>query len=95
MRRSKGYRSRTRHLLRKKPYSRGLRTLSYLLVDHKIGDKVIIDLDPAQHKGQPHRRYHGKQGIIVERRGRAFVVDVQDGSKIRKIIARLEHIRPL
>lgn len=69
--------------------------MDYLLTEHNVGEKVVIHLDSAQHKGQPHRRYHGKQGTIAELRGRAYVVRVEDGSKTRKIIARPEHIRAL
>ena len=94
MRRSKGYRSMTRSLLRKKPREKGIKPLSYLLVEYKIGDPVLISLDAATHKGQPHRRYHGKLGVITERRGRAYVLNVQDGGKTRKIIAFPEHLKP-
>ncbi|RJX15986.1 50S ribosomal protein L21e [Candidatus Bathyarchaeota archaeon] len=93
MKRSKGYRSKTRSLLRKKPRERGLKPLGYLLREYKVGDKVVISIDPATHKGQPHRRYHGKIGTIMEKRGKAYVIAVRDGGKIRKIIALPEHIK--
>lgn len=84
----------TRSLLRKKPRERGLKPLGYLLVEYKIGDPVLISLDTSTHKGQPHRRYHGKLGIVTEKRGRAYVLSVQDGGKTRKIIALPEHLKP-
>ncbi len=93
MKRSKGYRSKTRSLLRKKPRERGLKPLGYLLREYKVGDKVVISIDPATHKGQPHRRYHGKIGTIMEKRGKAYVIAVRDGGKVRKIIALPEHIK--
>ncbi|RLG92615.1 MAG: 50S ribosomal protein L21e [Candidatus Hecatellales archaeon] len=93
MKRSKGYRSKTRSLLRKKPRERGLRPLGYLLREYKTGEKVVIYIDPATHKGQPHRRYHGKIGVVMEKRGRAYVVAVRDGGKTRKIIALPEHLK--
>ncbi|RLI06098.1 50S ribosomal protein L21e [Candidatus Bathyarchaeota archaeon] len=93
MKRSKGYRSKTRSLLRKKPRERGLKPLGYLLIDYKIGDRVVISIDPSTHKGQPHRRYHGKMGTIIEKRGKAYVVAIQNGGKTRKIIALPEHFK--
>ncbi|WP_309492860.1 50S ribosomal protein L21e [Candidatus Hecatella orcuttiae] len=90
---SKGYRSRTRNLLRKPRRSRGLKPLGYLLRKYRTGDKVVLSIDPAVHKGQPHRRYHGKVGVILQQRGRAYVVQVQDGGKTRQIIARPEHLK--
>lgn len=92
---SKGYRSRTRNLLRKTPRSRGLKPLGYLLRKYEAGDKVVLSIDSAVHKGQPHRRYHGKTGIILQQRGRAYVVQVQDGGKTRQIIALPEHLKTL
>ncbi|MFQ5761603.1 MAG: 50S ribosomal protein L21e [Candidatus Bathyarchaeia archaeon] len=92
MRRSKGYRSGTRQLLRLKPRNRGTRPLTPLLINHAAGEKVLIRIHPSQHKGQPHRRYHGKIGFVTEKRGRAFVVKVQDGGKIRKITVLPDHL---
>ncbi|MGP3667076.1 MAG: 50S ribosomal protein L21e [Candidatus Bathyarchaeota archaeon] len=90
---SKGFRSQTRLLLRKKRRERGLRPLGYLLVEYKTGDKVQILIDPTTHKGEPHRRYHGKIGVVLGRRGKAYIVKVMDGGKERKIITLPEHLR--
>ena len=93
MKRSQGYKSKGRKLFRKSPRERGMRSLGYLLIDYSVGDKVLISIDPAFHKGQPYRRYHGKSGIISEVRGRAYVVEVKDGGKTRQIIANAEHLK--
>ena len=84
----------TRSLLRKRPQEKGIRPLGYLLRVYNIGDPVLISLDAATHKGQPHRRYHGKLGTITEKRGRAYVLSVQDGGKTRTIIGLPEHLKP-
>ena len=42
----------------------------------------------------PFKRFHGKVGTIIEKRGRAYVILVRDGGKYKKVIARPEHIRP-
>jgi len=94
MRGSKGPRSGTRQLLSKSPKERGLPPLSVILYDYKIGERVVIKIDPSVHKGMPFKRFHGKVGTIVEKRGRAYVILVRDGGKYKKIIARPEHIRP-
>lgn len=94
MRRSKGYRSRTRSLLRKHPRERGKIGLSRILRAYQIGDKVTILLDASVHKGMPHRRYHGRSGTIQEKRGKSYVVNVEMGKQTKQIIARPEHINP-
>lgn len=63
------------------------------LRDLPIGSKVTILVEPSVQKGMPHPRYHGRVGTVVEKRGRAFVVHLTDGGKIKKIIARPEHLR--
>lgn len=94
MRKSKGYRAKTRSLLRKKPRERGKSGLSKILYDYKIGDKIVIKTDPSVHKGIPHRRYHGKIGIITDKRGKSYVITVAQGSAAKEIIVRPEHINP-
>lgn len=92
---SHGYRRKTRALLKKNPRDRGKSSLSRILYEYKPGDKVIIDIDPSVHKGMPHRRYHGKVGVITARRGRAYEVSVTQGDTVKEIIVRPEHMKPL
>ena len=92
MRRSKGYRSKTRALFRKPPRERGKVGLSRLLRTFSPGDKVRIRIDSSVHKGMPHRRYHGRVGIVKERRGRSYVIEVGEGRQTRTLIARPEHL---
>lgn len=92
VRRSKGYRSRTRTLFRKNPRERGKVGLSRLLRTYNPGDKVKIRIDSGVHKGMPHRRYHGRVGIVKARRGRSYIIEVPEGRQTRTLIARPEHI---
>lgn len=94
MRKSKGYRARTRKLLKKKPRERGKIKISRLLRDYDPGDSVVIKIDPSVQKGMPHRRYHGKVGKIVGKRGRSYIVSVTQGEAVKEIIVRPEHLEP-
>ena len=93
-RKAKGYRRKTRSLLRRKPREKGKTGLSKILYDYKPGEKVVVKIDPSIHKGMPHRRYHGKIGVIVNKRGRSYIVNVAQGRAIKEIIVRPEHIVP-
>jgi large subunit ribosomal protein L21e len=95
VRRSKGYRSRTRSLLHKHPRERGKIGLSRILRTYEPGQKVTILIESSVHKGMPHRRYHGRVGVIREKRGKSYVVDVEMGNQTKQIIARPEHLTPL
>ncbi len=74
--------------------TRGLGSLSTVLIDYEEGDRVNIVIDPGVHKGMPHRRYHGLTGVVTGKRGRGIEVDVKQGKAIKSLIIRPEHIRP-
>lgn len=90
-----GKRIKTRSLLRKKVRERGVKPPSYLLQDYKTGEKVVLKYDSSVHKGMPHRRFYGKIGTVVGRRGRAYLIQVSDGGKTKTLIARPEHLKRL
>jgi large subunit ribosomal protein L21e len=94
MKKSKGYRAGTRHLLKKKPRERGKLSLSNLLYQYGPGNRVVIKIDPSVHKGMPHKRYHGKVGTVIDKRGRSYIVSVTQGNAVKEIIVRPEHLRP-
>ena len=88
MPKSHGARRRTRSLLR----SSAKKGLSSLLVDYSPNDKVVIKIDPAQVKGMPHRRFNGLVGTVTEVGRRAVTIDVNVGDKVKKLVARKEHV---
>lgn len=93
VKRTHGYRYKSRKLLRKKPRERGAPGLSRLLYEYKPGDQVVIDIDPTYIYNAPHRRYQGKVGVVVDVRGRAYVIETYLGDK-KIIITTPEHLRP-
>ncbi len=42
----------------------------------------------------PHRRYHGKTGIVGGVRGDSYEVRVSLGGKVKTLYVRPEHLRP-
>ncbi|MFQ5940177.1 MAG: 50S ribosomal protein L21 [Nitrososphaerales archaeon] len=91
MARSRGIRRKTRHILQKN-FVRGL---SYLLHDYKVGDKVVIDIDPSEHKGMPHKRFQGKVGVVNGVGRRTVAVKVNIGNKEKSVTSRLNHVKPI
>ncbi|MFQ6073997.1 MAG: 50S ribosomal protein L21e [Candidatus Bathyarchaeia archaeon] len=94
MRKSKGYRAKTRSLLKRKPREKGKTGLSKVLREYSSGEKVVVKIDPSVHGGMPHRRYHGRVGVIAKKRGRAYIVNVTQGNATKQIIVRPEHLEP-
>jgi large subunit ribosomal protein L21e len=78
----------------KKVRQRGMPSLGKLLQTYTEGDRVDIIIDSAIHGGQPHKRYHGRVGIIQGRRGRSYEVETTLGKKTKLLIIRPEHLRP-
>ncbi len=94
MRGSKGYRSGTRRLLKKEPRERGKIRLSKLLHEYEAGSHVVIMIDSSVQKGMPHKRFHGRVGTVIEKRGRSYVVSISQGDAVKEIVVRPEHIEP-
>ena len=94
MRGSKGYYTGARRLLTKKPREKGKPKLGKLLIAHEVGSQVIIKMDSSVQKSLPHKRFHGKVGTVLEKRGRGYVVSVSKGNAVKTIIVRSEHLEP-
>jgi len=94
VKRSHGYRVGSRKLMTKKVRERGMPSLGKLLRAYNEGDRVDIIIDSAIHGGQPHKRYHGRVGIIQGRRGQSYEVQTTLGNKTKLLIIRPEHLRP-
>jgi large subunit ribosomal protein L21e len=92
MRGSKGYYSGARGLLKKAPRDKGKPKLGKLLIEHAVGSQVIIKMDSSIQKSMPHKRFHGKIGTVVEKRGRGYVVSVAQGDAVKQIIVRSQHL---
>jgi large subunit ribosomal protein L21e len=73
---------------------RAPRGVSFLLREYKEGQQALIIIDPRQHKGLPHRRYHGKVGVVTTVGRRTVILDVKLGNKSKTLITRLDHVKP-
>jgi large subunit ribosomal protein L21e len=92
MPRSHGSRRKARSILTKDNIVRGI---SYLLHDYKVGEKVVVDVDPREHNTTPHRRFHGRIGVVEGVGRRTLRVSVTIGNKKKILQTRFNHIKPL
>ena len=92
VKRSKGIRSKSRHILRKKPRDRGTSSITRALQQFEIGDHVSINIDSSVHKGMPHPRFQGQTGKIEGMQGDAYLVGITDGKKPKTLIVKPEHL---
>ena len=55
---------------------------------------MVIKIDSSVQKGMPHKRFHGRIGTVVDKRGRSYVVNVSQGDALKEIVVRPEHMDP-
>jgi len=90
--RSKGIRSKTRSILRKKPRTRGLSSITRAMQQFNVGDHVNIDIDSSIHKGMPTPHFQGLTGVVEGKQGNAYCVGIVVGKKHKTLIVRPEHL---
>lgn len=95
VKRSKGFRSKTRKKLSRSPRKRGLTPITSTLQSFSEGESVNIVIDPSKHKGAPHPRFHGLTGTVIGTQGGAYVLKVKAGNKQKELIIRPEHLRKI
>ena len=88
--RSHGFRHKSRSVMTKK----APRGVAFLLREYREGDRALVIIDSRQHKGLPHRRYHGKVGTVTSVGRRSVTLDVKLGNKSKTLITRYDHIKP-
>ncbi len=93
MKRSRGLRSKTRYKLQKTNRIGRANPITKKIQRFTENDLVHVIIDPSFHKGQPHPRFHGMTGKVVERRGKAYLIAVKEGNKAKQIIVRPEHLK--
>ncbi|MFH1101936.1 MAG: 50S ribosomal protein L21e [Methanobacteriota archaeon] len=92
VKRSKGIRSKSRHILRKKPRNRGISSITRALQQFEIGEPVNIEIDSSTHKGMPHPQFQGYTGKIKGMQGNSYVVGIIVGKKHKTLVVRPEHL---
>jgi large subunit ribosomal protein L21e len=92
MPKSHGIKRKSRHIFTKRDVPKGL---SHLLINYSIGDKVVVVIDPREHKTTPHRRFQGRVGYIKDVGRRTVKVGILVGDKQKLLQTKFNHIRPI
>jgi len=92
VKRSKGTRSKSRYIMRKKPRTRGITSVTRALQQFEVGASVNININSAIHKGMPHHRFQGYTGIVEGMQGNAYLVGVIVGKKHKTLVVLPEHL---
>ncbi len=90
---SNGPREGTRNKLKNSARNRGASPPQRSIQQFDAGERVHLKLDPSVPKGQFHPRFNGRTGTVVGKQGRAFKVEIKDGSVTKTLIAAAAHLR--
>lgn len=81
-------------ILHKRIRQKGKLSLSKLFKEFKPGERVSLVFIPGEKVEFP-RNFHGRTGLISEKRGSAYMVNVKDGGKIKQFIIKGIHLKKL
>ena len=90
---SYGMRRRTRKKFAQKAYRRP--SIMKFLRKYAEGQHVVIMQEPSSERGRPFRRFRGRSGYVIGKRGKSYIVEIQDGNSAKKIISRAEHLKAI
>ena len=92
MRRKGGFRRKTRSKLKKNRNDRGKISIAKYLQTFNDGEKVCLKAEPAVQKGMYFPRFHGKHGTIKGKKGKCYIVGIQDKNKGKDLIVHPIHL---
>jgi len=92
VKRSKGTRSKSRYIMRKKPRTRGVSSITRALQQFEVGASVSVVINSAVHKGMPHHRFQGYTGKVEGMQGNAYLVGVTVGKKHKTLVVLPDHL---
>jgi len=78
----------------KKIRTKGKIKLSKMFQEFKSGDNVILDRELSLGCNF-HRRIGGKVGIVIGKRGKAYIIKIKEYNKEKQIIVNPVHLKKL
>ena len=91
VKKSRGFRQSTRKKMRQR---RGVRpSIVKFLQKFKEGEMVQIVFEPSSQRGMPVPRFSGRVGRVSGKRGNGYLIKVKDGSMVKTVISRPEHLK--
>ncbi|MCL4399412.1 hypothetical protein M1293_02820 [Candidatus Parvarchaeota archaeon] len=90
-----GLHHRSRRRLKRRKQEKGSIDIRKEMQTFSPGDTVVVSPSPYRQRNIPHRSFFGLNGKIIEKRGRAYVVEINKGSSKRRIDLMPVHLEKL
>jgi len=88
-----GMRRKTRYKFRKEKRQKGKISITRYFQSFNAGDRVYLGLESAVQKGAYYPRFMGRTGIIKGKRGKCYMVSLNDLGKEKTLIVHPVHLR--
>jgi large subunit ribosomal protein L21e len=95
MNRKGGPNRKSRDKLKISTKLKGKIKLRKILQSFKIGDKVQLIADGNEYKGRFPLRFYGKIGIVKSKKGRSYLVEMNEGGKKKTFIVLPIHLKKI
>ncbi|MBR9676134.1 50S ribosomal protein L21e [Candidatus Woesearchaeota archaeon] len=90
-----GFKRKTRFKLQKSFRSKGKISISKYFQEFNAGDKCALKAESSLQKGMYHPRFHGKVGVVRDKRGECYRVLIKDGGVEKTLIVHPIHLKKL
>ncbi|MBS3121276.1 50S ribosomal protein L21e [Candidatus Woesearchaeota archaeon] len=87
-----GARRKTRHIFMKSYKKKGKLSLTKYFQSFEVKDRVKLMTESSVQNGMYNRRFHGKMGNIIGKRGECYKVELYDGEKRKVLIVHPVHL---
>jgi large subunit ribosomal protein L21e len=88
-----GIRRKTRYKFKKEKRQRGKISITRYFQIFSIGDRILLDVEPAVQKGMYSPRFMGKSGIVKSKRGKCYEITISDLGKKKTLIVHPVHLK--
>lgn len=88
-----GARRKTRKIMRKNYRRKGKLSITRFFAEFDEGQKVQLLAESSYQKGMYFRRFHGKVGTIVGKKGRCYEIGIKDLNKQKTLIVHPVHLK--
>jgi len=92
VKRTGGYRRKSRYKLQRDPRQKGKLSLKKYLEEYKPGEKVLLKPDSIVQKGMFDPKFIGRTGVISKKQGACYVVVIKEQTKVKKLIVHPIHM---
>jgi large subunit ribosomal protein L21e len=86
------FRRGTRAKLRKNHTDAGKISLRKFFQELLEGERVVLKAEPAYQKGMYYPRFHGRNGLVMKKRGNCYEVLIKDGDKDKLLVIHPIHL---